>query len=233
MAYPVRELISRAWYLSGIVSRKFQTVSGEQSDDGLYLLNALLDIKSALQRLIPYYKEYQFDAVVGQQEYFVPNLIMLESATFNNGVVRYPMQPQSRKDYFGSARADDITSLPFSYHVERCKDGSNMFMYFLPDQTYPIKVWGKFSLEEVGLDDDLEDTFDKYYIEYLRYALANYLCQEYGYSFSPEKKMELKKIESGIFDISPIDMTLTKISSLSKSVGINYGIVNLSNGWIP
>ena len=55
MAYTARMLITRAYYLSQIVSRQLQEVSGEQIEDGLFLLNALLQFKSTDLREIPYF----------------------------------------------------------------------------------------------------------------------------------------------------------------------------------
>ena len=66
MAYTAAELVNRAWYLSGIVGRNLETVSGQQATDGLFLLNTLLSFKATDLRLIPYYKRYQFSMVAGQ-----------------------------------------------------------------------------------------------------------------------------------------------------------------------
>ena len=55
MAYLAVDLISRAYYLSQVVSRELQVVSGTQITDGLYLLNSLIDFKNSDLREIPYY----------------------------------------------------------------------------------------------------------------------------------------------------------------------------------
>lgn len=234
MAYLTRELITRAWYLSGVVSRDLETVSGDQLNDGLQMLNALLSIKTANQRLIPYYKEYDFTAQINVETYFVPDLVFAESLTFNIGPVRYYIRPQNRKNYFGNYRVDNIDSLPYSWHYERVLNGANVYLYFLPNQQYPMKLWGKFSWPEItSLDQDLSLEFDKFYIEYLRYGLAEYMCQEYNIIFQPQNSKRLSELENMIFDISPIDLTMDKSSMLQRNqYGINYGIVNLSQGWV-
>src|SRR5579859_1953944 len=119
MAYTALTLINRAYYLSQVVSRQLQTVSGEQQQDGLFLLNALLDIKGSDLHLIPYFQQFQFTIIDSQEEYFIPNLLYVDTMTFNIGDVRYPMIEMTRKQYFGTGRVDDITTLPFSYRVER------------------------------------------------------------------------------------------------------------------
>lgn len=235
MSYTTTELITRSWYLSSIVARDLETVSGDQLNDGLNMLNALLSFKTADQRLIPYYNEYDFVAVVGQEQYFIPNLILPETLTFFKDTVRYATVPLGRKAYFGTPRAEGIESLMFQCHYERCLKGSNLFVYFLPDQNYPMTIWGKFSLQSVSLGQDLSLTLDAFYIEYLRYALSQYMCQEYNISMSADTKAKLDEFERMIFDISPIDMSTTTRNFFSQqgSSPDIYGFANLGRGWTP
>lgn len=232
MSYSVRKLITKSWYLSGIVGRSLNTVSGEQINDGLDLLNELLAFKTANNRLIPYFKPYQFNAIIGHESYFIPNLISIETITFNLQTVRFPMSNQSRKPYFGSGRVDGITSLPYSWHLEREKGGAVLYMYFLPQDTYPIKIVGKFSLAQVVLTEDLSATLDLFYISYLRYALAGYMCEDYGLSTPPETQMKLNEYEAIITDISPIDLSTQKLSTLQNGPNMNWAYVNFP-GWSP
>ena len=68
--YLANDLISRSWYLSGIVARRLQSVTGDQAMDGLFLLNALLDWKSIQIDLIPYWTYYEFPAQIGKRAIF-------------------------------------------------------------------------------------------------------------------------------------------------------------------
>lgn len=231
MPYTTTQLINRSWYLSGVVSRELETVSGDQLNEGLDLLNAVLAVKTATIQLIPYYLQYPFTAIIGQEEYFIPNLLEVETFTFNIGTVRYQTTEQKRRQYFGSGRVDNINSLPYSWHAERCLGGSNLYMYFLPSQAYPCIIWGKFSLAGVTLFQDLSLSMEQFYIEYLRYALAEYICQEYNITFQPQSAIKLAEYEEMIKNISPIDLSLTKISSLQSNATYNYGFVNFSGGW--
>lgn len=233
MAYTVTDLITRAFYLSQVVSRELETVSGQQLSDGLTWLNALLSLKSANSRLIPYYSLYQFNAVPGQEEYFVPNLVQVETITFNIGPVRYSMQPVSRRPYQGAGRVDNVFSLPFDWHAERTLGGTNLFFYFIPDTNYPMKVWGKFGFTNVTLNQDLLQAYDEFYIDYLRYRLAMRVCSEYGIPMQPQAAQELEELEEAMKDVSPPDMTLTKYSSLQGETGINWGDINIGRGWRP
>ncbi len=155
MSYTVLKLITNAYYISGIVSRDFQTVQGSQFADGLQALNEIISDKTVEDDMVPYYSNYTFPAAQGLQRYFIPNLIELETLVFFIGTIRYEMTNLHRRKYFGSSRADQIQSLPFTYHLERTTGGAFIFLYFLPNTAYPMELWGQFSLTQVALNQDL------------------------------------------------------------------------------
>lgn len=233
MSYTARQLITRSWFLSGIVARRLQSVTGDQATDGLFLLNALLDWKSVQIDLIPYWTYYEFMADIGQEQYFIPNLLAVESLTFNIGPIRYPVDFSTRSAYFGSGRVDNIDSLPGNWYFNRSLGGGSIYLYFKPQGFYPIKIMGKFGLRDVGLDTDLLTIYDPSYLEYLRHALAQYMCSEYGILMNPETKAILMSIQRTLMDVSPPDMSIKKTSILTVGTGLNYGDINLGKGWRP
>jgi hypothetical protein len=233
MAYTALQLITRAFYLSAIVSRPAQTVSGDQITDGLYLLNSCLDFKSSDLRLIPYYQLHNFSAVVGQEKYYIEGLLSVETLTFNIGSVRYSLSEKTRDEYFAYPRVDNIQSLPFSYRIERSLGGSDIYIYFKPDQAYPMHLMGKFGLTDVALNTDLSAVYDAFYIEYLRYALAEMICSEYGATFPDESKAKLKEYEKKIMDVSPSDLSIQKKTYFGGNFGIDWKAVNLYRGYTP
>ena len=233
MAYTVTQLITSAYYLSGVVARELETVTGAELSDGLRSLNALLSSRSNISRLIPYFTEYELDLVVGTEKYNIPNLVYPETVTFNLGDIRYSMSYRGRSDYFGRARIDNVTSLPFEWHFERVKGGADLYIYFKPSDTYTMKIWGKFSLSSVTLNQDLELTYDLFYIDYLRYKLAKRLCTEFGVNFPSQADEELQEIEKISVDISPSDLTVSKLTTLGSDSGLNWGDRNLGGGWRP
>lgn len=233
MAYTTLQLINNAYYESGIVSRGFETVSGAQANDGLQFLNDIIQDKTVENGLIPYYTEYDFAAVIGQERYFIENLISIDTFVFYINSVRYSTQPQGRREYFGSSRADNIQSLPGSWHLEREFGGASIYIYFKPDQAFPLTIWGQFRLSEVTINQDLSLTLDRFYINYLKFDLTVRLCVEFNYSVPPGVATQLKKYEDNISKRSgPLDLKLTKLSTLQRRGGINYGVVNLGHGWI-
>lgn len=233
MAYTASQLITRAYYLSQVVSRDLQTVSADQIEDGLYLLNALLDIKGSDLRLIPYFTFYEFQSVPGQEIYFIPNLLYVDTMTFNLQTVRYSMTEMTRYNYFATPRIDNIQTLPFSWRSERVLGGMNIYLYFLPNEAYTMKLMGKFGFGEVALDTDLTQTYDLYYIEYLRYAVAEYICAEYGSTFPAQSVAKYAEIRKKLLDVSPPDLSLRKQTYFSSSFPIDWQTVNLSNGYFP
>lgn len=233
MVYPASELITRAYFLSQVIARDLQTISGSEMDDGLYLLNALLDVKFSDLQLIPYYTNYQFNTVQGTEKYFIPNLAEADTTTFNIGDVRFSMNELTRKEYFSTPRVDNLQALPFSYRYERCLNGTNLFLYFVPNQAYLVNIWGKFALTDVTLNQDLSLTYDLFYIEYLRFALAQYICAEYGQSYPEMCQMKYKEIVKKLKSISPADLSITKRSFFTTNSTFDWQFVNLSQGYWP
>jgi hypothetical protein len=248
MPYLAQDLITRSWFLSGIVARNLQIPTGDQIYDGLQMLNDLLNFKQIETDLIPYWTYIELPLVANQEYYFLPYVAAIESATFNIDVVRYPMDYVSRRNYYGSSRVDNISTLPFSWNYNRALGGGNMALYFKPESNYPMKMMVKLFLVDVTLTTDLTNiseivpyTFvnsanqglDTAYIEYLRYALAQYFCSEYGVLFNPESEKILTSYKRKLMYESPPDLSSIKTSILTECQGLNYGDINLGKGWRP
>lgn len=320
--YSVAELISEAFYTSGIISRQFQQVDGNQVQTGFLKLNEILTETSIMDDMVPYFTtQYNFYGVQGQQQYFIPNLVKLETLVFYiNGVIRYYMERVSQDYQFGSARVENIQTLPYTYHCERAYQqvtpppttvtvtqinsnyivngavititdtnissetivasvtmvtsannvtvlsatpspniltvicsgapganwtltyteatpvwtpGSNIFVYFFPDQAYLFMATGLFQLRPVtSVSDDLGTMFDSYYITYLQYRLAERLCIAYNFTFPAPAQKLLSEYQMAISKRSaPMDLTLNKITTMGVSNAINYAMANLGKGW--
>lgn len=231
MATTALELINKSYYLSGIVGRDLETVSGQQQADGLDLLNAILDVKTTNYRLIPYWQRSSFTGVVGQEQYFINNLIAIEGLTFNIGSVRYSMLEQGRVNYFAQARVNNVNSLPYMYHLEREENGMNVYVYFRPNSNYTFEYTGKFVLTNVDINTDMTTVYDRFYIEYLRYVLASMICDENDIEFPAAKMMRLKQYEKTLMDVSPPDLHMQKMSCFKTTNTLNWAAVNIGRGW--
>ena len=155
MTYTANQLISGAYYAAGIVSREFETVSGQQVTDGLTWLNNIISEKVVDDGMIPYESTYTFTAVTGQPSYVIPNLIAIDTLTFTLNTVRYSMAYTPRNQYFGSNRVNNINSLPFEWYFERSFGGGTLYIYFNPDREYPIEIHGMFRMTSVALGQNL------------------------------------------------------------------------------
>jgi hypothetical protein len=235
MAYTVTKLINEAWFLSGKVSRKLQTVTGDDLNHGFLMLNALLAFKTVDYSRIPYFTTQNFTGVVGQESYTISNLIEIETLTFDYAGVTYVVASTTRKEYFGTPRVIAINSLPIIYFMERAKGGGVISMYYRPDKTYEFEIRGKFQLEQLtSYEEDLSLVLDPFYIEYLRYALAEYMCQETDLTFQPQKAKKLAEMEALIQEVSLPDYSMTKSSTLQRDgSGYKWADVNLGKGWRP
>lgn len=231
MTYLVSELVTRAWYLSGIVSRRLQVPTGEQISDGIFLLNDLLSEKSVDYGLIPYWKEEPIAGEIGTEKYFIEGLVTWETFTFNINEVRFSVQNDRREHYHGSSRVDNITALPGKFYLERVLGGSDLYVYFLPNADYPMKIWGKFALDEADAEDDLSEIYDRFYINYMRYELARTYCDEYKKPFYAQDGLDARR--NKLMSLSPKDMTMRKQTAFGDSQGFNWAYANLYSGWDP
>ncbi len=231
MTYSVTQLVTEAYYITSIVSRRLQTVTGNQLTDGVNSLNDLLTTKSFNKSLIPYFSYTTLPLIVGQEAYSVDNLISLENVTFNLGTVRFSMMEASRSRYFATPRVDNINSLPYMWHFEREKGGGVIYVYFKPSQTFPLKFNGKYGFDTVTKDTDLEDVYDRFYISYLKYALAKYLCINYAISMQPDALRQLAEYEEQLRYVSPIDFSTNIRNPMQKGYPDMYAQANLGKGW--
>lgn len=231
MAYTARLLINRAFYLSGIVAREFEEVSGEQTQTGLFLLNSLLSYMTGDLKLVPYFSRIPLNLVQGQEEYFVPNLYSIETFTYDLQTVRWPVSIVNRIRYFGSGRANDIQSIPYMVHPERAKGGLKLYVWFKPNANYAAVMTGKMGLTNVTLDTDLDAFYDDFYIEMLRYYLAKYICNDYKMMFDKGSEDRLTQMIKQLNLTSPPDLTNKKISLIATPCSLNYGQANIGKGW--
>lgn len=227
------ELINRAFFDSQIVGKNFNNATNDQINDGLFYLNNILAEKTANNALNPYYTQYSFTSEVGEEEYFIENLINVETLTFVWQTVRYASQNYSRVQYFQGFRANTVSTLPMTWHLEREYGGARIFLYPLPNEEYEFTLWGQFSFAtDITLTTDLLTVFDRFYTDYLEFELAARLCVFYGKQIPPGVAQGLDRCEAVISGrISPPDLVTTKASTLTDGYSINYAFVNLSNGW--
>lgn len=225
-------IIQRALNLSGILSRNLEEQDDEEGADGLFWLNMVLANKSATGRLLPYYGHIDIATSAGEEVYFVENLVSAEILTFKLQGVRYSITGQPRYKYFGTPRADNISSLPFQWYWERVNGGMNIYIYFKPsEQIESLQVTGMVGLQKVIFSTEFDDFLDTFYQNFLIFELAEYLCIFYKISLPPETKMELAKLRKQMMLINPMDLSIRKKSLLGGGGNLSYAQVNFGRAW--
>lgn len=233
MAYTALQLISSAYYLSGVTARGFNVVSGPQAAEGLELLNDLLAEKNFEPGMIPFYSSDTFTGVIGQETYTVTGLIAPTTVTFELNNVRYSMTRKSQIEYQGMSRSENVNSLPTCWYPQRTQDGTTISVYFFPDQAYVFTVEGKFILTQVAsLETDIESYFERGYRSFLKYQLAERISDVNDLDLSPRIQKRLEYYYQ-ILDskMSSIDLEVQKISTFTTQGALNYAQVNLGEGW--
>lgn len=234
MTYTARQLITKAYYRSGIVAREFKTVSGQELSDGLDMLNDLLAISQVDSQLIPYMRYYNFSTVEGQEKYYIPYLIQAFVALFNLDGLRFAITFPTRDVYFGSSRVESLETLPVRARIERSLNGSDMYFYPLPNKVYPIKIWGKFGLTETTFDADLLLSYERSYLTYLKNKLARVICIEFDKVPSPELMREIVIYEEKVRLITVQDMSIKTVRTIGSgdNVADKWFAMILGGGWM-
>ena len=215
MAYTVTELITKAWNLSGIVAAQAETMSGDQLTEGLDHLNDFLALQSAESRMIPYTHVHSFECNANLDEVLIDHLLSIDVLTMkDNG--GYSLKALGRQAFFIRNSDNSSPSQPRFYHIEAMRGGSLLFLTPIPDKAYQFRLVGKFGLTEVNYNDDLSLVYDRQYLLYLCYGLADYLCDLYNHPFSAKTK--LSRLEFALRDYSPLDLSIEKVSYLDTEI---------------
>lgn len=225
-------LITGAFYLSGILARDFETISASQTDEGLSILNELLSVQNIGPATISYYSTSNFTGVIGQEKYTIPNLISVDTLTFNLSNVRYNLVGLDRSRYFGMSRVNDVNSLPSYYFFDRQLGAGDIYVYYLPSSDFEFTINGKFALQSVTLNQDISLTLDPFYIRFLRYLLAESICSEYQQSTPTGVTQEVSKLRKRIKYFAGVDLVSNVPNPFGGSVG-NPIEAQLYRGFLP
>lgn len=233
MADTALQLITGAYHASGVIGREFDTVGGMEASEGLEWLNDILSEKTVDQTMVPYESTFNFNFEIGKEKYFIPDLITIDTFVFFFNGVRFAVGYTKRNAYFGSPRVQNINALPYQWYFERQLGGGNLYVYFQPQSEYPCEIHGIFRMPQVTLMQDLSLSLDRFYLTYLRYALAERICSEYAYNIPPNVTLQLSKYTKWIASQSRLmDLRMTKSSTLSGQGGYNWAQINISPGYI-
>ncbi len=192
----------------------------------------ILTEKSANSMLLPYFAHIDMTAVPGQEVYFVPNISTAEILTFKIQGVRYSVRGEPRYKYFGTPRADNITSLPFMWYWERVNGGMNIYVYFkTSEQIEELNLTGLQEFSSVIFSTEMNDFLDLFYQNFLIFELAEAMCIFYKISLPPDTKMKLARLRKEVTNINPRDFSIKKRSLLGGGGLLTYAQVNYGGAW--
>lgn len=235
MAFNVLELITRAYNAANINPQGYRVLTPEQSSNGLFLLNVLLSDKTVDTSMLLYWEKYDGVFEIGEGQYFIERLIQVETLTFFlDGQVRYPTLAQGLDIFMGSARAENVDSLPFTYYPNKVLGGTDLYVYYKPSQEYPFQIWGQFELQNVTLFEDLETKFPLFYINFLKLQLAKYLCIDGGFEIPIAVAAQLEEYRQWIALNGTVqDLSMKITNTISQGGYINWGQVNIGKAYTP
>lgn len=229
----VRGLIAEAYYLSGVLSRKFEQPSGGEISDGLVRLNDILAEKAYEPRAIPFRSSATLNCVAGQEEYLFNNFTEIESLVYFLGTVRIPLILDSFGEYFNTPRVESVRSIPSHYYAEKEIGRIRVYLYFSPAENYQLLARGKQFLTNLALDTDLDTILDDAYQSYLKYELAIRLAQFNKAPLPGDLIPTRDRLQQLIFDRNPVDVRPVKNLALTRGGGMNWAVINISKGWVP
>jgi hypothetical protein len=168
--------------------------------------------------------------------YVVPDLIEVSTLTYNQTEsVRFSLTRESINRYFGWARVNNLISLPTIYTVEREHNASKIYLYPIPDKEYVVNITGKFMLSDVTEGQILTDTYDVFYLKWLKYRLALELCQLNGKQLNPDAALQLANLERRVNKLVGTDLSINKFALIAKRAGRGdaYLQANFPSAWWP
>lgn len=235
MTYSALKLVTNSYYASGIRAREFNTPSPSDISDGLEVLNDCLQTNTVDFGMLPYYTKYDFNFETGVSDYEIENLIDVRTIVFFLNSVRFSMRSTPIDVYHGNTRAEQVSSLPQQWVVDRDFGGATLRIYPKPSQDLPAQLWGYFRLPEItSLAVDLSLILDRFYINYMKYFLAGRLCEEFNQDVPMGTQKQLAIFHKLISKRSAkLDLTQKITLTNANQSTINWAFANLSNGWTP
>ena len=228
--YSVSELITDAYYLSRVVAREFETVSSSQTKAGLSMLNEVISDHNISSAMLPYYDEITLPVSAGEDQVFFQNMVTVETITILNGDVRHSLNRVGRDRFFNEPRVNNIRSLPYMYFYETRRISGVLNLYYSPDKDYVLTITGKRFQNPVALDFDMNNLFARFYTAYIKYALAERICNDNNITVNQGLQKILDYYQREISNMNPTDFSVNIANPYSGSV-IDPVQSQLSNGW--
>ena len=235
----VREFIFQSYRLIN-ASNPTVPLHGDDQKLGILVLNQLLQSYASTGLLITIAKEIAVPLSIGQQDVvcgpasFVPTpditigrLANLDSAWLLLNGVTYPMINESRDEFLASWKYDPLQGLPRFVIMFPDTEIVTLRIYPAPSQVFTFNIRGKFQLNEVTANDNL-DSLPQYYIRYLLFAAAKDIAMYKGRAdaWTPQLETMLDEARDQMVAASEINLSITgdRASLLNGAWRVRAGI---------
>lgn len=231
MTANVNKLIEQSFKTAGLFTQD-QRIDGSRIVEALDYLNEIIDEFSTSPILIAFYKTLTFTMIANQASYVLSQavsadvsshrLIQLKYAVVTYTGNRYPVQVITDDEYYNLVYNSSSSGRPLGVFIQNGLDSSGNEQSTLtfiraPDIAYGCEIKGKFVLNHLSLNTNIT-TVPKYYLKFLRYALAKELALIYmPNNWTPSHEEEYAKLLSSLTNSSDIQTALVLPAGLERT----------------
>lgn len=204
-------------------SNPTQPLEDDDLEIGMFCLNELLTSYAANGLMLTIAKTVSCPIAIGQQEIvFGPNtflplpditlgrLAAADSAWLLLDNLTYPITFISRDQFLASFTYQPLQGLPLWAIIYPDTEVVRIRIYPAASQIYQFYLRGKFEFSELAPTDDMA-ILPKYYMRYLRYALAKDIAMENGRAsaWTPDLQKELDDARALMESASEVNLSIT------------------------
>jgi hypothetical protein len=216
MAFPgltrtTQQVINNAFYLIGLINPN-ETLPGYYTDEAIYLLNTLLDHYMAVERLIPYFENVEFQLVIGKNVYengppSFKKVSSIGAASLEIDNVSYPLELIKYFNLDGVAYTTNVSARPTVLIMQNQIEFSKLIFYPIPDREYQLKMRVKHEISHLS-DQSLLDELPVDYHRFLTYALARELSSVFRVSkaWTPLLENEYQTMKQNLMDNADLEL---------------------------
>lgn len=186
------ELITRAMKIAGVLGQN-ETPDSGQADDGLQMLNDMLDSMSTDRTSIFTITQETFSLINGQNSYTIgvggdfntTRPIKIDNLVVNVNSISFPVREIDAQDYANIANKALTSGIPQYFYYDQAFPLGRIYLYGAPTTGVTITT-GKWAQLTQFADLTTQYTFPPGYYRMLSYNLAKEICPQYGMSLTPE-----------------------------------------------
>lgn len=186
------EFITRAMKITGVIGQN-ETPTSSEADDGLIVLNDMLDSWSVKRSLIYTIEQETFNLVSGTQSYTIGSggvfntdrPISIDNIVINEGDQVYPLTEITPQAYANLSNKTVDSGIPEFYYIDNDYPLATIYLYGVPQAGLTLSI-GTWKALQVFADLTTDYTFPPGYRRAIIYNLAKDIAPEYGVTLTAE-----------------------------------------------